>query len=144
MTANHSGINLIIADVLENLLVPLVSNSMVPEWNKRLEGYFEYLFSFAPANLHDDAVLLVIHPNDPALLLDLRNWAYTFDFELLRDWWGLNILHISSSVDRSQKVCNSFDNLQLLFYHFIFMLVILNILSFFVWLAGSQQCLLLL
>lgn len=73
MTANHSGIDLIIADVPENLPVPLVSDSMVPEWNKRSEGYFEYLFSFAAANLHDDAVLLVIHPNDPALLLDLRN-----------------------------------------------------------------------
>ena len=118
MTANHSGLDLIIADVPENLPVPLVSSSAVPEWNKRSEGYFEYLFSFAAANLHDDAILLVIHPHDPALLLDLQNWAYTFEFELLRDWWGLNNLYLFSSVDHSQKVQNSFNKLQLYVYQY--------------------------
>ena len=87
MTAKHLGLDLIIADVPENLPVPMVSSSTVPEWNMRSEGYFEYLFWFAATNLHDDAIFLVIHPHDLVLLLDLQNWAYTIEFELFRDWW---------------------------------------------------------
>ena len=55
----HSGIDLLFADVPENLLVPTISASAsdVPSWNKRSETYFEVLFAFASANLHDNGVL---------------------------------------------------------------------------------------
>ena len=100
ISTTHTGIDLLIADVLENLLVPVVSSSAIPDWNRRLEDYFEVLFTFAATHLHDDAVLLVIHPNDPVVAHALRNWAFTFDFELVQDWWGLNGLHLVYPADQ--------------------------------------------
>ena len=85
MFATHIGINLLIADVPENLPIPVISSSAIPDWNRRLEDYFEVFFTFATAHLYDDAVFLVIHPNDPAVNHALQNWSFTFDFELVRD-----------------------------------------------------------
>ena len=104
MFATHIGIDLLIADVLENLPVLVVPSSAIPDWNRRSEDYFEVLFTFAAAHLHDDAVLLVIHPNDPTINNALRNWSFTLDFELVRDWWGLNGLHLVSLVDPQKTV----------------------------------------
>ena len=48
-----------------------VSDSAIPSWNIRSDNYFEALFSFAQSNLHDDAVILIIHSAEPQVLRDL-------------------------------------------------------------------------
>ena len=53
------------------------------DWNRQLEDYFEIFFTFAVANLHDDAILLVIYPNNLVVSYDHQNWAFTFDFDLI-------------------------------------------------------------
>ena len=63
--------NLLIADAFENLPVTGVSDSAVPTWNMRSDNYFKALFTFAHSNLHDVAVILIIHSAKPQILKDL-------------------------------------------------------------------------
>ena len=104
MSATHTGINLLIVNILENLPVLVVSSSAVSDRNRQLEDYFEVFFTFAAAHLHDDAILLAIHPNDAATNHAFQNWSFTFDFELVQDWWGLNGLHLVSPADQQKTV----------------------------------------
>ena len=76
--------------------MPGVSDSAIPSWNIRSDNYFEALFSFAQSNLHDDAVILIIHSAEPQVLKDLREWAFEFGYDQVRDWWGLNNLLLAS------------------------------------------------
>ena len=73
-----------------------LSDSAIPSWNIRLDNYFEALFSFAQSNLHDDAVILIIHSAEPQVLRDLREWAFEFGYDQVRNWWGLNNLLLAS------------------------------------------------
>ena len=40
------------------------SSSDISQWNKRSSFYFEVLFAFANANLHNDCVLVFAHAVD--------------------------------------------------------------------------------
>lgn len=103
----HSGIDLLFADVPKNLPVPgiSVSDTDIPVWNQRQPPYLENLFAYAEKNLHDDAVLLLMHSDDPQLLREIHDWAFTYDFYVAKDWWGLNELHLTSAVDLTELVC---------------------------------------
>ena len=102
----HSGIDLLFADVPENLLVPtiLASTLDVPSWNKRSETYFKVLFAFASANLHDIGVLVFAHSADPEVSRSIHNWAHTEDFYVAEDWFGMNDLDLQSSTNPSELV----------------------------------------
>ena len=76
--------------------MPGVSDSAIPSWNIRSDNYFKALFSFVQSNLHDDAVILIIHSAEPQVLRDLREWAFEFGYDQVRDWWGLNNLLLAS------------------------------------------------
>ena len=83
---------MLFVDIPENLPVPVVSDSAIPEWNQCSPYYLENLFTFADANLHDDGILLLMHPDDLDLLKDIYGWVFTFDYSFAKDWWGLNDL----------------------------------------------------
>ena len=76
--------------------MPRVSNSAVPTWNMRSNNYFKALFNFAHNNLHDDAVILIIHSVEPQVLKDLQEWAFEYGYDQVRSWWGLNNLLLAS------------------------------------------------
>jgi hypothetical protein len=84
----HFGIDLIIADILENLPVPSVSNppSVVPHWNSRDPEYVVFIFEFASHYLQNDGALLLIHNNDRKLTTDIFDQAETYDFVMHKDW----------------------------------------------------------
>ena len=69
------GIDIIIANVPENLRELRISTSLsdVPALNKRSSTYFEVLFVFAIANLHDDVVLVFAHAADPEVFRSVYN-----------------------------------------------------------------------
>ena len=73
----HSGLDLIIADIPENLPVPgiLAPFTSVPPWNMRPEGYVESIFEFGDAYLHDDAAILLFHCDDRALYSEVEEAA---------------------------------------------------------------------
>jgi hypothetical protein len=102
----HTSIDLLFADVLENLRVPSISASSldVPNWNKRSSNYFEVLFAFASANLHDNGVLVFAHSADPKVSSFIHNWAHTEDFYIAEEWFGMNDLDLQSPTNPSELV----------------------------------------
>jgi hypothetical protein len=92
--------------VPENLRVPGISasSSDVPLWNTRSSTYFEVLFAFANANLHDDGVLVFAHAADPEVSRSIHNWAHTMDFYVAEDWFGMSDLDLQSPSNPSELV----------------------------------------
>ena len=89
-----------------NLRVPsmLASSSDVPQWNKRSSTYFEVLFAFVNANLHDDGVLIFAHAIDPEVSRSIHNWAHTEEFYVAKDRFGMNDLDLQSPTNPSELV----------------------------------------
>ena len=83
------GIDILFADVSENLRVPRISTFDVPTSNKRSSTYFEVLFAFANANLHDDDVLVFAHAADLEVSRSIHKWAHTEEFYVAKDWFGI-------------------------------------------------------
>ena len=100
----HTGFDLLIGDLSEGIFVPLVSPSAILEWNKHdsdeIEGIFEFAFHF----LQDDAHILLFVPESKNVRLDVWTFAATYEFVLIKDWWGINFMHLCSRVDASSKV----------------------------------------
>jgi hypothetical protein len=105
-TKVHTWIDLLFADMPENLRVPDISASLsdVPQWNMRFSSYFEVLFAFAKANLHDDGVLVFSHVVDPDVSREIYNWAHTEKFYVAEDWFGMNDLDLQSPTTPSELV----------------------------------------
>jgi hypothetical protein len=102
----HTGIDLLFADVPKNLRVPSISalSSDVPNSNNRASNYFEVLFAFASANLHDVDVLVFAHAADPVVSSFIHNWAHTEEFYIAEDWFGMNDLDFQSPTNPSELV----------------------------------------
>ena len=107
----------------KNLRVPSISasSSDVPQWNKRSSTYFEVLFAFANANLHDDGVLVFAHAADLEVSRSTHNWAHTKEFYVVEDWFGMNDLDLQSPTNPFELV-NPFRlhpfSFSFLFFHF--------------------------
>ncbi len=99
----HTGIDLIIADIPENLPVPGISTT-VPDWNSRVTNYIEYVFQMADNILHDDGALVLIHCDDRALMMEIDGRADQYDMKLLKDWWGINELCLALPRDPTLTV----------------------------------------
>lgn len=104
MKPKHPGIDLIIADAPENLTVPLIEPHIVPVWNMRDDDYFDNVFAFADANLTDDGVILLMHPRDRAIERELDECTYSYQFKIVRDWWGYNPLRLTSALYSDRTV----------------------------------------
>lgn len=106
MNEKHSGIDLIIADIPENLPVPTVSNPSiaVPPWNSREPGYVESIFEFARMYLQNDGALLLFHCDDRDLFTEVFDLADSYDFVMAKDWWGINDLNLASPRDPKSTV----------------------------------------
>jgi hypothetical protein len=102
----HTEIDLLFADVPENLRVPNISASPsnVPKWNTRSSTYFEVLFAFARSNLHDDSVLVFAYATDPEVSRSIHNWAHTKDFYIAEDWFRMNDLDLQSPTSPTELV----------------------------------------
>lgn len=118
----HTGIDLLFADVPENLRVPGISASPsdVPLWNKRSSSYFEVLFAFADANLHDDGVLVLAHPADYEVNSEIHNWAHTEKFYVAEEWFGMNDLDLQSPTTPSDLVIPFYPHLSCSYFYFVY------------------------
>lgn len=97
----RAAIDLLIADVPENLPVPGISKpaNSVPSWNMRPESYFYDIFEVADENIHDDGAFLLFYPDNVQLRAEIAGFCTTFHFKLYKDWWGFNSLPLASSSD---------------------------------------------
>jgi len=80
----------------------------------RSSSYFEVLFAFAKANLHDDGVLVFSHAADPDVSREIHNWAHTDEFYVAEDWFGMNDLDLQSPTSPSDLVISLLPRL---FFH---------------------------
>ena len=78
------------------------SSSDVSQRNKRFSTYFEVLFAFANANLHDDGVLVLAHAVDPEFSRSIHNWTHIEKFYVAEDWFGMNDLDLQSPTNPSE------------------------------------------
>ena len=101
----HKGLDLLFADIPENLPVPNISTD-VPDWNKLHDSYYEYLFAFAKSNLYDHGVLVLVHCASASVSRMVYDWAHTYDFYVAEDWFGMVDLDLQSPVDPSEVVIN--------------------------------------
>jgi hypothetical protein len=104
-SSTHNGLDLLFADVPENLPVPNISID-VPAWNKLHDSYYECLFAFAKSNLYDHGVLVLAHCASASVSRSIFDWAHTYDFYVAEDWFGMNDLDLQSPVVPSGVVIN--------------------------------------
>lgn len=102
-----------------------VPSTAIPSWNVRPEKYLETVFEFADLYLHDDAALLLFHPNDRNVLLEVEDLAETYNFRLQYDWWAMNDLPLALPRNPSSTVYFIFSH-----YLFIPVSVILYVLIY--------------
>ena len=104
-TCQHRGFDLLIADFLEVFYVPLISSSAIPKWNKYDSDEIKTISKFAFHFLYDDAHIFffVLESKN----VRLAEWIFTVasEFDLVRDLWDINSMHLLSGVDASVKVC---------------------------------------
>ncbi len=77
MQMNPSGkVQLVFADKLKNLLVPLVSRNLddILVWNKNVDEYIVGVFDFAQIFLAFYGVVLLFHPDDLKVLKDVKSY----------------------------------------------------------------------
>ena len=104
MRPRHPGIDLVLVDTLEDLVVHVIFPKSVPSWNKRESDYFDELFIFADCHLTDDGVVLFFHPNDRQIEKKLDSKIKIYDFTIVRDWWGYNSILMASSLPYQKEV----------------------------------------
>ena len=104
-STTHKGLDLIFADVPENLPVPNISTD-VPAWNKLHDSYYECLFAFAKSNLYDHGILVLAHCSSASVSKHIFDWAHTYDFYVAEDWFGMNDMDLQSPVVPSGVVSN--------------------------------------
>ena len=103
----HSGIDLLFADVPENLQVPHISTSCedIPPWNRCNASYFGALFAFVKKNLHDDSVIVFTHAADLKVHAEIYDWAHTESWYVAEEWFGMNDLDLQSPTNPTRVVC---------------------------------------
>ena len=104
-TTTHKGLDLLFADIPENLPVPNISTD-VPAWNMLHDSYYECLFAFAKSNLYDHGVLVLAHCASASVSKSILDWAHTYDFYLAEDWFGMTDLDLQSPFHPSGVVSN--------------------------------------
>jgi len=93
--------------VPENLSVPRISTSStdVSAWNKRSKTYLDGLFIFTNANLYDEGVLVIAHAADSEVPAAIHNWAYSFNFYVADEWFGISEFDLQSPMIPLAVVC---------------------------------------
>ena len=84
----HKGLDLLVADIFENMPVPNISTD-VPAWNKLHESYYECLSAFAKSNLYDHGVFVFAHCASVSVSRIIFDWTHTCDFYVAKDWFGM-------------------------------------------------------
>jgi hypothetical protein len=109
----HNGIviakatlGLIIIDVLEDPLVPTVSDpvDVVPPWNQSAESLLEAVFVFVEDYLQDDGAIIVIHPFQVDAESTILGYCIEYGFETRKKWLCMNRFHLCSPLNRTLTI----------------------------------------
>lgn len=97
-TEDHPCLDLVIVDMPEGLPVPGVSNpaNSIPAWNQDSKEWLQPIFDFADQHLHDDGAIILFHPFRLATKSNILGYYKSYGFEIRKEWWGMNRLHLTS------------------------------------------------
>jgi len=99
-------IDLIVVDMPEGLPYPdlFVPSSSIPKWNADNPLWLEAVFEFANGHLHDNGALIILYPLRAVTKANIMAYSTTYSFEKMKDWWGMNWLHLASPSSTSRMV----------------------------------------
>ena len=108
-SVNHPCVDLILVDQPEGLPVPGISNplSAVPLWNQDSKEWLEPIFDFADQHLQDGGALIIIHPFRLSTKSNILGYCKSYGFEIRKEWWGMNRLHLTSAVHPTSTVSSN-------------------------------------
>lgn len=112
-------VNLVIADILEGLHVPEISNPpfSIPFWNAKSLKYFFVTFPLSMLYLHDDDDLLIFYPKDSKWTKELSSWFFIYNFKVGHESWTcVNPLCLVNPQNQNKTVLEFC--LSMFFYHF--------------------------
>jgi len=103
---NQPCVDLILVDIPEGLTVPTVSEppSSIPPWNMDSKEWLQPIFDFADQHLHDDGAIIIIHPHRVSTKSNILGYCKSYRFELRKEWWGHNRMHLTSPVNAALTV----------------------------------------
>jgi hypothetical protein len=99
-------LNLIIVDVPEDLLVPIVSDpaDVVPPFNQSAESLLEVVFVFTNDYLQNDGAIIVIYPFQVDAKSTILEYCVEYDFETRKEWLCMNCFHLCSPLNITSTV----------------------------------------
>jgi hypothetical protein len=105
-------VDLILADIPEGLPVLGISNppTSIPTWNEETPEWLQPIFDFADNHLHDDGAIILFHPFRMTTKAMIIGYCVCFGFHDLKEWWGMNRLHLTSPINQGVTV-SLFSNL---------------------------------
>lgn len=105
-SGNHPCVDLILVDQPEGLPVSGISNhiSSVPLWNQDSKEWLEPIFDIADQHLQDGGALIIIHPFRLSTKSNILGYCKSYGFEIRKEWWGMNRLHLTSAVHPTSTV----------------------------------------
>ena len=109
-------LDLIIGDIPDGLPIPDISNNEdnVSVWNKfngKPKAWFEPVFKFAQNYLQDNEAILFFQPDVEAIRSKVKEYAKAYGFKVLREWWGINEMYLTSPDDPLSTVRFSLKSL---------------------------------
>ena len=106
---SHPFVDLIIADLPENLPVPGVSDPprSIPAWNEGASDWLQSIFDFAENHLHDDGAMILFHPFRATTKSEILGYCDVYGMKVRKEWWAMNRLHLTSPLDQSVTVSSS-------------------------------------
>jgi hypothetical protein len=105
-------VDLMIVDMPEGLPVPGISipASSVPQWNHEPRELLQPIFDFADQHLQDDGALIIIYPFRSATKSKILGYCKSYGFEVKKDWWGMNRLHLTSPTNPLVTVSDVYND----------------------------------
>ena len=97
-TCPDKRFGLLIANLREEFPVPFVSPFAIPEWSKHNSDDIEVIFEFVFHFLYNDAHIFLFVLESKNVRLDVRIFTAIYEFNLIRDWWGINSMHLQRYV----------------------------------------------
>jgi hypothetical protein len=99
-------LNLILVDIPMGLPVPGISNppTSIPSWNQETHEWLQPIFDSTDNHLHDDDAIILFHPFRMTTKAMILGYCECFDFEVMKEWWGMNRLHLTSPINKSVTI----------------------------------------
>lgn len=99
-------VDLMVVDMPEGLPVPGISvpATAIPHWNQDSKEWLQPVFDFADQHLQDDGALIIFHPFRISTKSNILGYCKTYGFEVRKEWWGMNRLHLASPSNPSTTV----------------------------------------